>query len=286
MAPLCEAVVMAAGVRVASGWPAGLNSRWLGRVNMSPFASRPSAVTPITEDSTGFELGTNSCPPEPKPLSMLPSALNRTTANAALVPLSAVASPAHASLSSDWTARPGRMLAMPRSGRAAKPPLPKVVSLVPFGRYRTNPESSPPIPTATGDAAAARDWMSRSDGRRTDANRMFEPSVELRRGWTMAVGGALAPGACRCRRRAGRHGRSQPRPCCCRVRRPGLAGARRGTGRRGRPRAPRPRPRRRRGAVAAAREALLGGSRPPREPIHEVTFVTAGAGDWESILSG
>jgi hypothetical protein len=38
-APLCEADVMAAGVRVASGWPAGLNSRWLGRVNMSPFVA-------------------------------------------------------------------------------------------------------------------------------------------------------------------------------------------------------------------------------------------------------
>src|ERR1700732_4393295 len=166
--PLWDAVVMAAGARGAPGWPAGLNSRWLGRVNMSPFASRPSAVTPITEDSTGFELGTSSCPPEPKPLSMLPSelkrtrppmsfrglppkrtapparilpsgctrtvwapwtfeftnvvvarppapkpwssvplALNRTTANAAFVPLAAVASPAHTSLPSDWTARPG-----------------------------------------------------------------------------------------------------------------------------------------------------------------------------------
>src|SRR5579859_1056447 len=46
-----------------------------------------------------------------------------------------------------------------------------------------------------GDAEAARDWMSRSDGLRTDANRMFEPSVELRRAWTMAAGGELAAAA-------------------------------------------------------------------------------------------
>src|SRR5579859_2938984 len=46
-----------------------------------------------------------------------------------------------------------------------------------------------------GDAEAARDWMSRSDGLRTDANRMFEPSVELRRAWMMAAGGELAAAA-------------------------------------------------------------------------------------------
>jgi DNA-binding CsgD family transcriptional regulator len=51
------------------------------------------------------------------------------------------------------------------------------------------------VAAQTGDAAAARDWMSRSDRRRTDANRMFEPSVELRRAWTMAVGGELASAA-------------------------------------------------------------------------------------------
>jgi DNA-binding CsgD family transcriptional regulator len=48
------------------------------------------------------------------------------------------------------------------------------------------------IAAQTGDAAAARDWMSRSDLRRTDANRMFEPSVELCRAWTMAADGDLA----------------------------------------------------------------------------------------------
>ena len=51
------------------------------------------------------------------------------------------------------------------------------------------------VAAQTGDAAAARDWMSRSDGRRTDANRMFEPSAELRRAWTMASGGELASAA-------------------------------------------------------------------------------------------
>src|SRR5579859_2443544 len=69
---LGEAVVMGAGVRVASGWPAGLNSRWLGKVKMSPLASRPSAVK--------SELPTCTCPPVPKEVSMRPSALNRASA--------------------------------------------------------------------------------------------------------------------------------------------------------------------------------------------------------------
>jgi len=67
-------------------------------------------------------------PPAPKPWSSVPFAVNRTTANAPFVPLAAVVSPAHTSLPSDWTTRPGRTLGIPRSGRAAKPPLPKVVS--------------------------------------------------------------------------------------------------------------------------------------------------------------
>src|SRR4029077_5514934 len=58
---------------------------------------------------------------------------------------------------------------------------------------------------------AARDWMSRSDGHRTDANQMFEPSVELRRAWTVAAGGELASAAGQARhaadlaRAAGQH---------------------------------------------------------------------------------
>src|SRR5579859_940146 len=65
-------VAVGAGVRVASGWPAGLNSRWLGKVKMSRLASRPSAVK--------SELPTCTCPPVPKEVSMLPSALNRASA--------------------------------------------------------------------------------------------------------------------------------------------------------------------------------------------------------------
>jgi DNA-binding CsgD family transcriptional regulator len=51
------------------------------------------------------------------------------------------------------------------------------------------------VTAQTGDAAAATDWMSRSDERRTDANRMFEPSAELRRAWTMAARGELTTAA-------------------------------------------------------------------------------------------
>src|SRR5579859_4637690 len=105
-------------------------------------------------------------PPAPKPWSSVPLALNRTTANVLPVPLLAVASPAHTSLPSDWTARPGWTLGMPRLGRAAKPPLPNVVSVAPFGRNRASPEPGLPDPTATtmspfdcSTAAAGNPWL-------------------------------------------------------------------------------------------------------------------------------
>src|SRR4029077_18765802 len=88
-------------------------------------------------------------PPAPKPWSSVPLALNRTTANVLPVPLLAVASPAHTSLPSDWTARPGWTLGMPRLGRAAKPPFPKVVPVAPFGRDRALTETEPAGPKGT-----------------------------------------------------------------------------------------------------------------------------------------
>src|ERR1700730_7815897 len=217
---------MTAGVRVASGWPAGLNSRWLGKVKMSPLASRPSAVKsdfppctspPVPKEVSMLPSALNRAsapkvsgarlvpdglpvmfspptsifpsgwirtvwapctlawttgkvvvpgPPAPKPWSSVPLALNRTTANVLPVPLLAVASPAHTSLPSDWTARQGWTLGMPRLGRAAKPPLPNVVSLAPFGRNRASPEPGLPDPTETtmspfdcSTAAAGNPWL-------------------------------------------------------------------------------------------------------------------------------
>jgi hypothetical protein len=43
-----------------------------------------------------------------------------------------------------------------------------------------------------GDAPAAREWMRRSDARRTSANLMLEPWAELGRAWVIAAGGGLA----------------------------------------------------------------------------------------------
>jgi DNA-binding CsgD family transcriptional regulator len=43
-----------------------------------------------------------------------------------------------------------------------------------------------------GDAPAAREWMRRSDARRTSANLMLEPWAELARAWVTAAGGELA----------------------------------------------------------------------------------------------
>jgi DNA-binding CsgD family transcriptional regulator len=43
-----------------------------------------------------------------------------------------------------------------------------------------------------GDASAAREWMRRSDARRTSANLMLEPWAELGRAWVTAAGGELA----------------------------------------------------------------------------------------------
>jgi len=43
-----------------------------------------------------------------------------------------------------------------------------------------------------GDAPAAREWMRRSDTRRTSANLMLEPWAELARAWVTAAGGELA----------------------------------------------------------------------------------------------
>lgn len=80
-------------------------------------------------------------PPLPKPWSRVPLALNRMTANALFVPLGAVACVAARILSSDCTASFGEKLPPTLAGNAAKPPLPNVVSLVPFGRYRSSPES-------------------------------------------------------------------------------------------------------------------------------------------------
>jgi DNA-binding CsgD family transcriptional regulator len=46
-----------------------------------------------------------------------------------------------------------------------------------------------------GDPVAAREWMAHSDARRSRANRMLEPWVELRRAWVIAAEGDLAGAA-------------------------------------------------------------------------------------------
>lgn len=46
-----------------------------------------------------------------------------------------------------------------------------------------------------GDAPAAREWMRRSDARRTSANLMLEPWAELARAWVIGAGGELARAA-------------------------------------------------------------------------------------------
>lgn len=47
----------------------------------------------------------------------------------------------------------------------------------------------------TGDQAAADEWMRRADGHRADANRMFEPWIELDRAWVIAAHGDLTSAA-------------------------------------------------------------------------------------------
>jgi hypothetical protein len=65
--------VIAAGVTAASACPEGLNSVRVGRVKMSPAASRPSAVMP-------GRLLERIFPPVPKLVSRVPLALKRASA--------------------------------------------------------------------------------------------------------------------------------------------------------------------------------------------------------------
>jgi DNA-binding CsgD family transcriptional regulator len=55
----------------------------------------------------------------------------------------------------------------------------------------------------TGDAATARQWMCRSDARRTSANLMLEPWAELGRAWVIAAGGEVALAAQQAKHAAG-----------------------------------------------------------------------------------
>ena len=98
-----------------------------------------------------------------------------------------------------WTVQRARAAAARGGLRAARDALREAVTLLAdrdyyrFSGYVLAELAG--VAAQTGDAAAARDWMSRSDERRTDANRMFEPSVQLRRAWTVAAGGELASAA-------------------------------------------------------------------------------------------